>query len=88
MLRSLSRLVSAPAVVVCLFLGTASFLAAATASGPVATLVAIGGGVCFVFAALVMVYLVWLKRVTAEINSERRDLAREAEEILDRSGEE
>ena len=83
MLRSLSTLVSPPAVVVLVLAGTLSFVVAAASASPLVTVAGFGLGFLFVLAALAMVFLVWVKRVNSEIDSDRHDIQREMDEMLE-----
>lgn len=87
MLRSLGTLVSPPAVVVLVLAGTVSFVLAAATASPLMTFVGLGLGFLLALAALAMVFLVWLKRVNADIDSDRYDIQREIDEVLADEGE-
>lgn len=86
MWRHLSRLVGAPTVVVCLFVGTAGFLWAAVNPSPVVTLVGVTAGVFFTLGALAMVYLVWLKRVNRDIDTERHEIRNQLDDVFEENG--
>lgn len=87
MWRTLARFVDTPTVVALLFLSALLFVVAATA-GPVGSVLAGGVGILAALGALVMVFLIYLKRVNAEIDDERHDLRRDLDEMLEESNEE
>ncbi|WP_299265991.1 hypothetical protein [Halorientalis sp.] len=83
MLRSLSRVVGLPAVVVLLLVGVAIMVLAATRDSPTAQLFAGLVAVLAVAASLGMLFFVYLKRLNADIDSDRHDLRRELDDIVE-----
>ena len=83
MLRSLGRLIDTPTVVVLLLLGAVIMVAAGVQSNP--TLQLLGGllAVLVIVVALLVLFFVFIKRLNADIDSERHDLRRELDEIVD-----
>ncbi|WP_424017820.1 hypothetical protein ACOZ4N_18420 [Halorientalis pallida] len=83
MLRSLSRLVGLPAVAVLLVAGVAIMILAAIQDSQAAQVFAGFVAVLVVAASLVMLFFVYLKRLNADIDSDRHELRRELDEIVE-----
>ncbi|RXK51941.1 hypothetical protein [Halorientalis pallida] len=83
MLRSLSRLVTLPTVVVLLLVGVAIMILAAIQNSPTAQLLAGFVAVLAVAASLVLLFFVYLKRLNADIDSDRHELRRELDELVE-----
>jgi uncharacterized membrane protein len=83
MLRSLGRLIDTPTVVVLLLVGAVIVVAAGVQSNP--TLQLLGGfvAVLVVVVALLVLFFVFIKRLNADIDSDRHDLRRELDEIVE-----
>ncbi|SEN12344.1 hypothetical protein SAMN05216388_1001418 [Halorientalis persicus] len=83
MLRSLGRLIDTPTVVVLLLLGTVIMVAAGVQSNP--TLQLLGGfvAVLVIVLALLVLFFVFIKRLNADIDSDRHDLRRELDDIVE-----
>ena len=84
MLRSLGTLVDPTTVVVFVLAGTLSFVAAAAIPSPLATALGLGAGLLSVLGALAMAFLVWVKRVNADIDSDRHDIEREVDDLIEK----
>jgi TRAP-type C4-dicarboxylate transport system permease small subunit len=83
MLRSLSRLVGLPAVAVLLVAGIAIMILAAIQNSQTAQVFAGFVAVLVVAASLVMLFAVYLKRLNADIDSDRHELRRELDEMVE-----
>jgi len=83
MLGSLGRLIDTPTVVVLLLVGAVIMVAAGVQSNP--TLQVLGGfvAVLVVVVALLVLFFVFIKRLNADIDSDRHDLRRELDEIVE-----
>ncbi|MFB6082938.1 MAG: hypothetical protein ABEJ94_01680 [Halorientalis sp.] len=83
MLGSLGRLVEPPTVVVLLLSGTAIMIAAALQSDPGLQL--LGGlvAVLVIAVALVVLFFVFVKRLNADIDSDRHELRRQLDDIVE-----
>ncbi|MFB6143020.1 MAG: hypothetical protein ABEJ30_06725 [Halorientalis sp.] len=82
MWRTLAQFVAPPTVVACLFLSVVLFVLAAWA-GPVGSVLAGLLGAALFMVALGMVFAIYLKRINEDIDSERHDLRRDLDDILD-----
>ena len=83
MLRSLSRFVGLPAVVVLLLVGVAIMILAAVQDSQAAQVLAGFVAVLVVAASLVMLFFVYLKRLNADIDSDRHELRRELDDLVE-----
>ncbi|WP_336002154.1 hypothetical protein [Halorientalis halophila] len=83
MLRSIGRFVGTPAVVVTLFFGIGMVIVAATRDSQAVQLVAAFVAVLLVFVSLAMLFVVFIKRLNADIDSERHDLRRELDALVE-----
>lgn len=83
MLRSLSEYVGFPAVVGLILGGVAILVLSTTLGGQFGQILAAFVGILVVLGGLGMMFLVWLKRMNADIGSNRRDIERDLEEIMD-----
>ncbi len=83
MLRSLSRFVGLPAVVVLLLAGVATMILAAVQNSPTVQVLAGFVAVLIVAASIAMLFIVYLKRLNADIDSDRYELRRELDDIVE-----
>lgn len=83
MLRSLSRFVGLPAVVVLLLAGVATMILAAVQNSPTVQILAGFVAVLIVAASIAMLFIVYLKRLNADIDSDRYELRRELDDIVE-----
>jgi len=83
MLRSLGRFVGMPTVVVLLLTGAAIMVLAATRDSQFAQVVAGFVAVLIVLGGIVVMFLVWLKEVNADIDSDRRELKAELDALVE-----
>jgi membrane protein implicated in regulation of membrane protease activity len=76
-------LIDTPTVVVLLLLGTVIMVAAGVQSNP--TLQLLGGfvAVLVIVLALLVLFFVFIKRLNADIDSDRHDLRRELDDIVE-----
>lgn len=82
-LGSLSDLVGIPAVVATVLVGIVILLVAATSGGQFGRVVAGLIAVLVVIVGLFLMLATWIKRMNADIGSNRADLKRDMDEILE-----
>ncbi|AQL43429.1 hypothetical protein BV210_12325 [Halorientalis sp. IM1011] len=83
MLGSLARLIDTPTVVVLLLVGAVIVVATGVQSNP--TLQVLGGfvAVLVVVVALLVLFFVFIKRLNEDIDSDRHDLRRQLDDLVE-----
>ena len=83
MLGSLGRLIDTPTVVVLLLVGAVIVVATGVQSNP--TLQVLGGfvAVLVVVVALLVLFFVFIKRLNEDIDSDRHDLRRQLDDLVE-----
>jgi len=87
MLRSLGDYVGFPAVIALVLGGVAILVLASTIGGQFGQIVAAFIGIIVVIAGLAMMFAVWIQRMNADIGSNRQDIRRDLDEIMDEDSE-